>query len=87
MLQFLQEYYEKQLPATANLILKYLSSGAIKGIGPSTAKKIVAQYGDDTLDVLENHPEWLADISAKSKRDRRDLPHAIRYAQCNAVLQ
>ena len=76
--QFKVEYYEKQLPATANLILKYLSSGAIKGIGPSTAKKIVAQYGDDTLDVLENHPEWLADISGISPRKAREIGETFR---------
>ena len=76
--QFKVEYYEKKLPATANLILKYLSSGAIKGIGPSTAKKIVAQYGDDTLDVLENHPEWLADISGISARKAAEIGETFR---------
>ena len=76
--QFKVEYYEKKLPATANLILKYLSSGAIKGIGPSTAKKIVAQYGDDTLDVLENHPEWLADISGISPKKAREIGETFR---------
>ncbi|MBR6743695.1 MAG: ATP-dependent RecD-like DNA helicase [Clostridia bacterium] len=76
--QFKVEYYEKKLPATANLILKYLSSGAIKGIGPSTAKKIVAQYGDDTLEVLENHPEWLADISGISPRKAKEIGETFR---------
>lgn len=76
--QFKVEYYEKQLPATANMILKYLSSGAIRGIGPSTAKKIVAQYGDDTLDVLEHHPEWLADIPGISARKARDIGEIFR---------
>ena len=76
--QFKVEYYEKQLPATASMILKYLSSGAIKGIGPSTAKKIVSQYGDETLDVLENHPEWLADISGISPRKAREIGETFR---------
>ena len=76
--QFKVEFYEKQLPATANMILKYLSSGAIRGIGPSTAKKIVAQYGDDTLEVLENHPEWLADIPGISARKARDIGEIFR---------
>ncbi len=76
--QFKVEFYEKQLPATANMILKYLSSGAIRGIGPSTAKKIVAQYGDDTLEVLENHPEWLADIPSISARKARDIGEIFR---------
>ncbi len=76
--QFKVEYYEKQLPATASTILKYLSSGAIRGIGPATAKKIVAQYGDDTLDVLENHPEWLADIPGISPKKAKDIGELFR---------
>ncbi len=71
--QFKVQYYEKQLPATAGMILKYLSSGAIRGIGPSTAKKIVAQYGDDTLEVLEHHPEWLSDIPGISARKAKSI--------------
>ena len=60
--QFSVAYYEKQLPATSNEILRYLSSRALKGIGPKTAKKLVDMYGEDTLDVIENHPDWLAKI-------------------------
>ena len=61
--QFKVEQSEKQLPADRASILRYLSSGAIKGIGPKTAQRIVDQFGDETFDVIENHPEWLADIS------------------------
>ncbi|MBR5315061.1 MAG: AAA family ATPase, partial [Clostridia bacterium] len=60
--QFKVEYYEKQLPVNENAILKYLSSKTLKGIGPALALKIVGQYGIDTFDVIENHPEWLAEI-------------------------
>ncbi len=60
--QFKVAYYEKKLPASENAILKYLSSGIIKGIGPVTAKRIVEKFGTDAFDVCENHPEWLADI-------------------------
>ena len=66
--QFQVEVYEKQLPSTEGAILKYLASGAIKGIGPATAKRIVARYGMDTFDVLENNPEWLADIGGISPK-------------------
>ena len=38
------------------------TSKTVKGIGPVTALKIVNVYGTDTFDVIENHPEWLADI-------------------------
>ena len=64
--QFKVESYEKHLPKTENMIIKYLSSGTIKGIGPAMAKKIVAKFGTETFDVIENNPEWLAEISGIS---------------------
>ncbi len=54
--------YEKTLPSETEGILQYLSSRTVKGIGPVTARKIVERFGADTFDVIENHPEWLADI-------------------------
>jgi len=60
--QFVVESYQKELPATTESILAYLSSGVIRGIGPVTAKRIVDRYGEDTLKVIEEHPEWLSDI-------------------------
>ncbi len=60
--QFKVSYFEKQLPATSDAILKYLSSRAVKGVGPKTAQRIVAQFGVESFDVMENHPEYLADI-------------------------
>ena len=64
--QFRVESYEKHLPKTENMIIKYLSSGTIKGIGPAMAKKIVAKFGTETFDVIENNPDWLAEISGIS---------------------
>ena len=61
--QFKAESYEKQLPTSADTILSYLASGAVSGIGPVLARRIVDKYGEDSLDVLENHPDWLADIN------------------------
>jgi exodeoxyribonuclease V alpha subunit len=58
--------FERQLPATTAAILKYLSSGAIKGIGPSIAKKIVEEFGTETLDVIENDCEKLARLKGIS---------------------
>lgn len=60
--QFKVEQYEKIMPATETAILRYLSSSAIKGIGPKTAVRIVQKYGTETFDVIENHADWLADI-------------------------
>ncbi len=60
--QFKVEQFEKQLPADRASILRYLSSGSIKGIGPKIAQRIVDEFGDETFDVIENHPDWLASI-------------------------
>lgn len=60
--QFKVEYSEEIMPETIAGIEKYLSSGFIKGIGPSTAKKIVAKFGEETFKVLDNNIERLMEI-------------------------
>ncbi len=60
--QFKAESYEKNLPAEQGDILRYLASGAVKGVGPKTAQKIVEQFGTDTFSVIEENPDWLTDI-------------------------
>ena len=71
--QFKVEIYEKTLPTGELDILRYLSSGTVKGIGPKTAKKIVDKYGEDTFDVIENHHEWLAEIPGITPRKAADI--------------
>ncbi|MBQ8895825.1 MAG: ATP-dependent RecD-like DNA helicase [Clostridia bacterium] len=72
--QFRVDYFEKKLPTTSAAILKYLASGAIKGVGPVTADRIVARFGEDTLDIIENNPRWLCDIRGISPK-RADEIH------------
>ncbi len=60
--QFEAKEWKEQLPATIYGIEKYLGSGLIKGIGPVYAKKIVRQFRENTLDVLEGDPEQLRQI-------------------------
>ena len=67
-LQLSVERCEQLLPADNMGIIAYLSSGFIKGIGPKTAKAIVARFGDKTLDVLENDPDQLLSVKGISKR-------------------
>lgn len=76
--QFKAEYYEKQLPADENAMRKYLSSGAIKGIGVILAERIVNKYGTDSFDVLENHPEWLSDIQGITPRKAKKISEQFR---------
>lgn len=65
--QFRAELCERSLPSTAGQLLKYLSSGAVKGIRAATAEKIVEAFGDRTFDILENEPERLATIKGISR--------------------
>ncbi len=71
--QFKVESYEKQLPADEDSILRYLASGAIKGIGTKTAIKIVDEFGVDSFEIIENHPEWLAQIPGISRKKALEI--------------
>jgi len=86
--QFKIDHYEKQLPFTKESILKYLSSGAIKGIGPSNAKKIVQRYGTDTFEVLENHPEWLAELPGITENRAKKIgeSYAMQFGMRNVMM-
>lgn len=60
--QFKVESFTKAAPSDTASILRYLSSGAIRGVGPSTARNIVERFGDSSLDIIENEPERLSEI-------------------------
>ncbi len=61
--QFQVEVCEQTLPATVSGIRRYLGSGLIKGIGPKLAERIVAQFGVETLNVIEGQPERLSEVA------------------------
>ena len=71
--QFQVEQFEKRLPSDAAAILRYLSSGAVKGIGPKKAQKLVELFGEDTFDVIENHPDWMTQIPGISHRMAEEI--------------
>jgi exodeoxyribonuclease V alpha subunit len=62
-LQFQSEICEQAQPATVAGIRRYLGSGLVKGIGPRLAERIVARFGDETLEVIEAHPERLREVA------------------------
>ncbi len=65
--QFIIEKYEETLPATAYGMEKYLGSGLIKGIGPKYAQRIVREFGDNTLTIIEESPEELIRVPGLGK--------------------
>ncbi len=64
--QFRAELCERKMPSTAADLYKYLASGAVTGIGPKTAQKIIERFGEESFDILENHPEKLTVIKGIS---------------------
>ena len=70
---------------------RYLASGAIKGIGPSTAKKIIKHFGEDTFRIIEEEPERLSEIKGITERkaisiatqmsERHELRNVVMFMQ------
>ena len=71
--QFEAECLERLMPENRAEILSYLSSRAVRGIGARTAAKLVAEFGDRTLDVLENSPEELTVIPGISPKKAKEM--------------
>ena len=76
--QFEAEFLERMLPQTTNEILTYLSSRAIKGIGPKTAARIVDRFGAETLAIMEREPKKLAQVSGISEAKAIAIGEAFR---------
>lgn len=78
-------------PEDRESIERYFGSGAVKGIGPALAGKIVAKFGEDTFRIMEEEPERLAEIKGISERkareicvqveEKKDLRQAMIYLQ------
>ncbi len=71
--QFKAALFERSLPTSLTAIRKYLASGAVKGIGPALAGRIVDTFGSKTLEVLEKSPERLSEVKGISKRKAEEL--------------
>ena len=71
--QFRVELCEHKMPASAGDILRYLAAGGVKGIGSKLAVKIVDKFGENTLDIIENDPERLAQIRGISPEKAKQI--------------
>ena len=77
-MQFKISSYEFKTPTDAESVKRYLSSGAIKGIGAKMAERIVKEFGEQTFEILDKEPERLADIKGISYNKAMDI--AQQYA-------
>lgn len=71
--QFRMESHTSRLPTDTMAILRYLSSGAVRGIGPSTAAKVIDKFGEDTLRILEEEPIRLAEVRGITREKAKKL--------------
>ena len=77
-LQFSVETFEQTIPTSAHGILKYLSSGAVKGIGVTTATTLVKAFGENTLKVMSEEPERVAKLRGISQVRAQDFAKQLK---------
>ncbi|MBQ6706318.1 MAG: ATP-dependent RecD-like DNA helicase [Clostridia bacterium] len=71
--QFRMESHSSRLPTDTLAILRYLSSGAIRGIGPATAARVIDKFGDDALRILEEEPIRLSEVRGITREKAKKL--------------
>lgn len=77
--QFQVTSYEILEPDNMDGMLRYLGSGAIKGIGAALAKRIVKKFKQDTFRIIEEEPERLSEVKGISERKARDI--AVQFQE------
>ena len=75
--QFQMSRYSISVPKNGIALEKYLGSGAIRGIGPALAGRIVKRFGEDTLRIMEEEPERLAEIKGISMRMAQQIGEQV----------
>lgn len=76
--QFKVSIFERSLPTTSAAIQRYLASGAISGIGPVLARRMVNMFGDRTLEIIESEPERLLEIEGITKKKAEKMQKEFR---------
>ncbi|MBR2645343.1 MAG: ATP-dependent RecD-like DNA helicase [Clostridia bacterium] len=76
--QFKVASYERKAPSSETSIIKYLESGAVRGVGPSMARAIVSTFGLETLNVLENETERLTEVPGIGKKKAKMISDSFR---------
>ena len=75
--QFKIEQYKILPPGDEISVERYLSSGAVKGVGEALARRIVKAFGADTYRIIEEEPERLAEVKGISLRKAREIAASV----------
>ena len=84
--QLKMTHFEMLEPTTKSGIERYLASGIIKGVGPATAKLLVKAFGDQTLDVLDNHPDRLIEIEGIGPKRARQIADSYQEQRASRLI-
>lgn len=86
--QFKVSSCEVMEPTEVKSILKYLSSGIIKGVGPALAERIIEKFGEDTLDIIRYNPSKLLEVAGigKNKLDQIVQSYAEQRSMSDVVI-
>ena len=76
--QFRAQAVESSVPSDSDAILKYLSSGAVKGVGPAIARRLVDSFGENTMKVLEEEPARIAEIKGITRAKAEKIGEEFR---------
>ncbi|MDY6065412.1 MAG: ATP-dependent RecD-like DNA helicase [Finegoldia sp.] len=83
--QYFINHVEKSNTISTYHIENFLASGAIKGIGEKKAKSIVEKFGKDTLDIIQNNPVRLLEVSGIGKNNYADIKKSLDEQKENAA--
>lgn len=76
--QFKAESVERRLPRGVKEVFHYLASGVVKGVGQSTARRMVEEFGEEALTILEEDPEKLTVIKGITLKRAKAMSQAFR---------
>lgn len=84
---FVVQSFTTEVKKTRANVLGYLASGAVKGVGPAVAKRIVDHFGIDALDILEKEPQRLKEVNGIGDTILRDITSSFEAnLEINAIM-
>ncbi|MGN8773293.1 SF1B family DNA helicase RecD2 [Candidatus Weimeria sp. HCP3S3_B5] len=84
--QLKMKEYEEVAPTDTESLERYLSSGAVKGIGPALASRIIKRFGDKSFQILETQPERLAEVKGISKSRAEQISADLRAKSAQRMV-